>query len=452
MFSRNFLVGLLTIAIFMIGGVAIFAQSTQPIRGRVEVKSEDGTSKPVEGAMVEMYRVDIKSKLPSTKTDKKGVFTFAGAPLGADLALAVSAPGYSAEVIPNIRAGREDLVIVLRPGDGKQLTEAQVREMLAAGTTSGNQKTREETPEEKKKREEYEKQVAEVNARNEKAKKANEVVEAAMRDGGAAYDAKNYDLAIAKFREGYEIDPEFEGSATVMLNNKALALMARARESYNKAVRANSGMAEARAVVKSDLSELIDDTVKVLKLLEGKTGADSQQQAGFEKQRLMALINRKEAFRLLAETSSDLTRGKDSIPAFQEYMVAEPDPVKKAKAQVQLADTLRESMEYDLAVVEYRKVLETEANNPDAMAGLGLCMVAVGYMTMEGDPERNLPANAAKGKQELQEAANMLQRFVDIAPPDHRLLASVRDSIVELKNLNVAPQKGKTPTNTKKKN
>lgn len=438
----------------MIGGVAVFAQSTQPVRGRIEEKLADGSSKAIEGATVDMYRVDVKSKLPSAKSDKKGSFSFAGAPLAAELAIAVSAPGYSPEVVPNIRAGREDLVIILKPGDGKRLSEAEVREVLAAatGNSSNTQKPREETAEEKQKREEYEKKVAEVNAKNERAKKANEIVTAAMRDGGAAYDAKNYDLAIAKFREGYEIDPDFEGSATVMLNNKALALMGRARESYNKAVRSGSGMTEARAIVKSDLSELIEDAAKVLQLLEGKTGADAKQQSGFEMQRMFALTNRKEAFRLLAETTSDLTRGKDSVGAFQAYMAAEPDPLKKAKAQVQLADTLRESMEYDLAVAEYKKVLETDANNPDAMAGMGLCMVTIGYVTMVGDQEKNIPANEAKGKQELQEAANFLQRFVDIAPPDHKLLNDVKASITELKNVNVAPQKGKTTTTTRKKN
>lgn len=439
----------------MIGGVAVFAQVNQPIRGRVEEKLADGTSKPIEGAMVDMYRVDVKNKLPSDKTDKKGGFNFAGAPLGADLVLAISAPGYAPEVVPNIRAGRDDLVIVMRPGDGKRLTEAEVRAAVAAGntnSTSTTQKPKEETAEEKQKREEYEKKLAEVKAKNEKAEKTNAIRDRVLKEGSAAYEAKNYDVAVAKFREGYEADPEFVSAAVVMLNNKGLSLLGRARETYNKAIISKAGMPEARESVKADLSEMISDAEKVLSLINANASTDVTQQGNFEGQRLMALANRKNAFGLMVETVADLSRGKEVLGVFQAYMAAEPDPAKKAKAQVQLADTLRQSMEYELAVVEYRKVLDSDANNVDATAGMGLCMVTIGYITLMGDPEKNIPANEAKGKQELQEAANVLQRFVDMAPADHKLLNDVKASIAELKNVNVAPQKGKTTTTTKKKN
>jgi cytochrome c-type biogenesis protein CcmH/NrfG len=71
---------------------------------------------------------------------------------------------------------------------------------------------------------------------------------------------------------------------------------------------------------------------------------------------------------------------------------------------------------------------------------------------MEGDSTKGIAANPALSKEQFQEAANYLQKFIDIAPPDNKLVASVKDSINDLKNTqNLTPQKGKTTT-TKKKN
>jgi hypothetical protein len=129
MFRKNYLISFLTIALFLIGSVAIFGQ-TAPIRGRVEQKGADGKVTPIPGALVEVYRTDVKSKFPSDTTDKKGAFSFAGLPLGAVFILSVSGPGINPEIIPNVKAGMENLVINVLPGDGKKWTEDEVRRRL----------------------------------------------------------------------------------------------------------------------------------------------------------------------------------------------------------------------------------------------------------------------------------------------------------------------------------
>ncbi|MCV4732206.1 hypothetical protein OFB80_30405, partial [Escherichia coli] len=84
------------------------------------------------------------------------------------------------------------------------------------------------TAEEKKAKEEYEKKVKEIQEKNAKIQQKTAIIEAALKDGNAAFQAKNWDAAIAKYDEGIAADPDFAGSAPVLMNNKGAALRERA--------------------------------------------------------------------------------------------------------------------------------------------------------------------------------------------------------------------------------
>lgn len=445
MFRKNYLTSFLTIALFLIGGLAISAQ-TAPIRGKIELKKADGKNEPVAGALVEIYRVDVKSNFPSAKTDKKGFFNFAGLPLGASYVLVISAPNTTPVIQGGIKAGMENVLIPVDAGDGKRFTEEEVRAGLANQGGGGNQTT-EPTAEQKKQQEEYNKKLTEVNEKNKKIEETNKIVNATLKEGGAAYDAKNYDLAISKFDEGYKADPDFVGSAPVLLNNKSLALIGRATDSYNKTVKTTDEASKTslKESAKKDLMEVVASSDRVLELLKGATSTDPNVQKNYEANKFLALTNRKNGYRLLAQTGLERSKGKESLTAFQEYLAVETDPAKKAKAQLDLALTLQDSNEFELAITEFQKILETDPNNVDALAGIGLSMVNVAYVTTEGD--------AAKGKAQFQDATNYLQKFVDLAPDTHKLKEEMKGIIAQLKDeQKVAPQKGKTNTTTKKKN
>ncbi len=66
--------------------------------------------------------------------------------------------------------------------------------------------------------------------------------------------------------------------------------------------------------------------------------------------------------------------------AFQEYIAAEPDAKKKSDAQLALAEALQDSNDFDQAIVEFEKILTTDAKNVDALAGAGFSLVNVGYI------------------------------------------------------------------------
>lgn len=443
MFRRTFSKSFFTLALLLVAAAAVVAQNA-PVRGRIEMKGADGKPVGVPNLVVDCYRTDINGKFPAAKTDKKGYFSFAGLPLGATFVFSISGPGISAEIYPNVKAGGgEDIIINVREGDGKSLTEAEVRERLKGAKAIAP--TGEMTAEQKKEQEDYEKKVAEIKARNEKAQKANELINEALKAGSEAFSAKNWDLAIAKFEEGFQASPDYPGSAPVMLNNKSLALINRASELYNKAATADANArAAARETVKVDLSEVIVNSERVLKLLEGVAAPDPQAEKDYKENIYKALVSRKNGYRLLAQTGAEREKGKEALAAFQAYLAVELDPLKKSKAQLDLALTLQDSNLFDEAVVEFQKILETEPSNPDALVGIGLSLVNIGYINVDSDP--------AKGKQQLQDAANYLQRFVDVAPDTHKYKKDAVETIAQLKETQkVQPQKSKPAATPKKK-
>src|SRR5687768_4676315 len=108
MFRRSIITFLLAGVVITAGSSLASAQSTAPVSGRVELVKADGTREPVSGAVVDVYRTDIKSSHPTGKTNKKGEFYFAGLLLGGEYALSVSAPNASPEIYPGVKAGNEN--------------------------------------------------------------------------------------------------------------------------------------------------------------------------------------------------------------------------------------------------------------------------------------------------------------------------------------------------------
>lgn len=438
MFRKTYFTFLFCIALFLTGGSVVMAQNA-PVLGKVEVKKADGTTAPVEGATVQVYREDARIKLPKDTTDKKGNFSFAGLALGYKYVLVVSGPGIAPLIFPNVPPGQPSFTITVSPGDGKVFTEEEVRDILKKGASNTTSTNTEPSEEEKRAAAERQKQIDEFNSKKAKADQAFQVVNAALKEGEAAYKAGNFDLAITKFDEAVNANPDYAGSAAVSNNNKALALIRRATDTYNKSVKADeNAKTAARESAKKDYDEAIAASDRALTLLKSATTTDPNAQKSYDAQRLFALTNRKEAYRLLSKTGVDRTKGKEAMTAYQEYVAVETNAELKTKSQYELAQTLQDSNEFELSVVEFEKILAADPSNVDALAGIGLSLVNVGYMKMESD--------AAKGKAQLQQAANYLQKFVDLAPDTHPLKADAKTAIVTLKSeQNLTPQKVNTP-------
>lgn len=441
MFRKNYFASVLAIALFLAGSIAVFAQ-TAPVSGRVELKKADGTTEPVAGATVEVFRTDIKAKFPAAKTDKKGNFSFAGLPLGSNLIIAVSAPTVKPDFLAGVKAGAENITITVNEGDGKRFTEEEIRKAVTETPTAaaGGGKPAELTADQKKAQAEYEKQVADVTSKNKKIEQSTAIIKTSLEEGSKAFEAKNYDLAITKFDEGYNADPDFAGTAPVLLNNKASVLINRATANYNQAVKNTDAAAKKAAMesVKKDYENAIAASDKSITLLKGATAPDAAVQKNYDTNKFQALANRKEAYRLMTKTGADRSKGKETLVAFTEYIAAETDAKKKSDAQLALAEALQDSQEFDLAIVEFEKVLAQTPDNVEALAGAGFSLVNVGYINSD--------------KTKFQQGANYLQKFSDLAPDTHKYKSDAKALIETLKKeQSVTPQKT-TKSAARKKN
>ena len=111
-----------------------------------------------------------------------------------------------------------------------------------------------------------------------------------------------------------------------------------------------------------------------------------------------------------------------------EYLTIETDAAKKESSRVILGDLYRVSADMDNAVAEYRKALETSPDNLDGMVGLGLSLVNAGFIN--------------DNKEQLQEGANVLQKFVAAAPDSHKFKKDATEAIEMLKSeQKITPQK-----------
>src|SRR5215204_3841263 len=200
MSRKNFLTIFLAVAIFAVGGSAVFAQSS-PVRGEVRLQKKDGTTIPVADAVVDAYRTDIDAgKMPEAKTNKRGEFNFVGFPPGQRFVLAVSGPGIGPRIQPDVKGGMERVLITVNEGDGRRLSEAEAREAakFSAEAPAGGASA-EQQASSKKQREEFEKKNSEIKAKNERIQADDETARRADTEGKAALKEKNYDLAITKF-------------------------------------------------------------------------------------------------------------------------------------------------------------------------------------------------------------------------------------------------------------
>jgi tetratricopeptide (TPR) repeat protein len=402
-----------------------------PVRGVVKVKKADGTEAPVAEAIVDAYRMDLgRGTMHSAKTNKRGEFSFVQFPLGQTFALAVSGPGIGPRVEPGVKGGNENIVIIVSEGDGRKLTEAEVREVVASAAKApaggGG-----ESAEDKKKREELEKKNAEIIEKNKKIQEGDAVARKANEDGVAALKAKDYNTAIAKFSEGVAAVPDFVGSTPVMLNGKMVALRARGYEAYREGA-ANTDAAARKAKYEQankDYDEGLAAFTQAMAVIKAAPAAtDPNEQKTRANITLELLTNAVEIHRLKAVGGVDTTKGAEAKAVIEEYLAAETDPVKKAKTEMTLGDILRENGDCEGAIAAYKKILERSADDVDALAGAGLCMFSVGYGNSD--------------KAQMQEGLNLMTRFSELAPDTHKLKTSVKDAVDLLKNeQKLTPQK-----------
>ncbi len=435
-------------ALLLVGYITSFGQ-TAPVNGTVELKKADGTKEPVANALIEVYRIDIKSGFPSAKTSKKGEFSFAGIPFGGTYSFSLSAPGCSPLIFPGVKAGQEKLVITMSPGDGGKLTEDEVRKGSAvkAPIAGNGTAAKEPTAEEKKAQAEFEKKNAEITEKNKKVQASDEIARKSNEEGNAALKSENYDLAIAKFSEGVAAVPDYVGSTPILLNGKVIALKAKGFKAYKEG--ATQADPQVRITKYQEANKSYDEAlaafqeaVNIIKNAEAATDPADQKRRDTLKLDLYAAAT--EIHRLKAVSGVDTTKADDAEKVITAYIAIEPDPAKKLAAQMALGDSMRLTGNLDRAVATYKQILVAKPDYADAMGSLGLSLFAQGA------------AIAPEDKEKEQEGLNYMQKYTEMAPvaaTDSQAVKELKESVkltVEyLKSQKMAPQK--VTTTPKKK-
>ena len=438
MISR-YIYGALTVAILVASAsMTAFAQVGE-LRGHVWMQQADGQKVPVAEAQIDVFRTDITAKY-NTKTNNKGEFVFAGLPFIGTYVVAASHPTATPNWVPGVKAGHGiDCEITVTPGDGKRLT---LEEIKAAGGTSaaprGGASSGGESAADKAKREELIKKNAEIEASNKKITDANEVISRTFKAGNEALNAaglaskaqntddaiQKYTAAITQFDEGLAADPD----QPAILTNKAVALKGRGVERFNASIRSktldDAGRSAGLQTAKDDFKAAAEASTKAVSLLKTQPvptdPADVQRYNG---NKYAAMLTNAESMRLYV-SKGDPTQAEAGLAAFKEYLAVETDPAKKAKAQIDMAQMLLDSGAADKALVEFKAILTSQPDSPEANLGAGLAVYAAG------------------DKEKFQEAANYLQHFVDVAPDTNPMKDDAKAILTELKNTEkVTPEK-----------
>lgn len=427
---RNYFFSSFVAAIMLLfGSLSAFAQTGQ-LAGEVVLQQADGTTVPVAGAAVDVYRMDVGGKY-ETKTDKKGKFIFAGLPYVGTYTIAASAPNTRPGALGDVKAGRDGVYrVILSPGDGRRLTEEEAKSLVsrAPTTSGGGGGGGGESKEDRAKREELMRKNAEIEAGNKKIEETNAVVTRTFKAGNDALNAKNYDVAITEYTTGINADPTHPGAPS-LLTNRSVAYRARGVDRYNAAVTSKDDAAKTSglAAAQQDFRDAADSAAKAVELYKTQPApTDPAASKSYETNKYFALAARAEAMRLLV-SKADPTQADAGLVAFQEYIAAETAPEKKAKAQVDVAQMLLDAGSSDKAYAEFQKVLAENPESVDALLGAGLALFSTGDKTR------------------YQEAANFLQRFVDKAPDTHKFKADAKAVLDNLKSQeNIKPQKTTT--------
>jgi tetratricopeptide (TPR) repeat protein len=444
MISKYFY-GALAVAVLVAASMTTFAQVGE-LRGKVMMKQADGQTVPLADAQIDVYRTDMKGSYKTT-TNKKGEFVFAGIPFVGIYTVLASHPTAAPNWVDGAKAGRDIPVeIVVTPGDGKRPT---LEEIKAAGggrsapggaSTGGGSSSAPsgESSGDKAKIEELKKKQAEVEAANKKITEANEVIgrtfkagndfltaaSAASKTGNSEDAIGKYTQAVGQYDEGLVADPE----QPAILTNKAVALKGRGVERFNAAIRAKGVDDAARnaalQTAKDDFKAAAEASNKAVELIKKQTApTDAAEVARYNANKYAAMLTNAESMRLYV-SKGDPTKADAGLAAFKDYIAVETDPAKKAKAQLDMAQMLLDSGSADKALEEFKVILTTQPDSPEANLGAGLAVYATG------------------DKAKFQEAANFLQRFVEVAPDSNPMKDDAKAILAELKNSeNVTPEK-----------
>jgi tetratricopeptide (TPR) repeat protein len=232
-----------------------------------------------------------------------------------------------------------------------------------------------------------------------------------LESGNEAFQAKQYDKAIEFYDAGLKISPE----DITFLNHKSSALVLRAVEKYNAAALLAGEQArdDAREAAKKDFEDAAAVSSESVRILKKRSAVALFILDPFGLTKTQALAVHAESMSLLAKIV-DNTKADAALEAIHEYAEAETDEQKKLKAHLNAGKMLIDTYNGQKAFLEYKKILESNPDNLEAVLGVGMALSQSGQ------------------EDDLREAKAFLQKFVERAPQDHPSMATAKEILASL--------------------
>lgn len=399
--------------VLVLTSTIVSAQSGQ-VEGTLKLKTEDGSKKFVVGALIDIYRTDIKGHW-TVKTDKNGHFIILGLPLAGTYLFIASGPGAAPTYLNNVRISQMPVVdLTLDPGDGRSLTLEQVQ--AAIGQTKGaagpSGAGRAGPPPDKAKLEAAQK---EQEAKLQESKELQ----------------ANFDQAVKHFNTGTELKgagnyqgalTEFEQAATIdITKNKAFIEVGH---------RSNAQIAETLYHMAADLFNK-KDREGAKPLFKRSIGAANKaievassatEEANIKNDLITYYSILAKIAHVLVENYGEVGLIDDTVKSLEK--AEELDTVNKLQWQIHRGNLYRSGGRTDEAVDLYKKVLAVDPNNLDALYNLGLALLG------------------STDKEKIQQSVNALADFVSKAPATDKRVADAKATIDAIKNqFNVEAEK-----------
>lgn len=398
---KQFLAFLLVLA----AATAVLAQQGA-VKGVVKGKQNDAdTSKIVEGAIVDIFRIDITQKF-QTKTDKKGEY-YHSLPAFGEYVVSVSGAGYTPVTSNKFKLTADaplEQNFELVSGDGTRLTQEQVVNIVKNGASAPN--TAAAAPKiDKEKQEQLLKERKELEAKNDKIRKDFDEMKKHVESGAVLAQKNDYEGAIKEFQQAMALDDAqptvYAQLAQALFNLGAVRFNAKQRDEAQKCFQQSAQYGE-----------------KAVKL--EATNAANYKIYG-------------DSCEILFKQFGAADFADKAITAYTSGADIETDPAKKYKMLNKIGGIYFNKGEMDKCAASYDKVLAADPNNTEALTGKGTIIVAT-------TTSNTTPQDKAK----LEEAMNIFQQVVDKLP-EGKQRAEVEGYISYLKDTMKIepPSKGK---------
>jgi tetratricopeptide (TPR) repeat protein len=298
-----------------------------------KIIGEDG--KPLQGALMKIERTDIRGNY-KVKSNKKGEYFHAGLPMGM-YKVTLSVNEQDLDSVSGVRVGLGDPTTV--NFDLAELANRRRAQQQAAQTGElPNEQLRGMSPEERKRYEETIKKRQEQLGKN---KKLNETFNAGM----AAFEAKDFQTAVASFTEASTVDPTQH------------VVWARLAEAQSNLALTKTGDE------RSQLNEQSFDSYR--KAIELQPDA--------------AYLNN---FGLALVKAGKIEEGKAELTK-----AAELDPTNAGRYYFNLGAIMVNSGNNDGAIDAFRKAVQADPNYAAAQYQLGTALVGAAQMKPDGSIE-----------------------------------------------------------------